>query len=119
VVPLQIIEPTGTSTRPVTANIGQQVVTAINSSVVQHFLGTADLSGEAAELLKVVEDFGGDDAQELVSAVHEMEDTDARPERKIVARQRLKSFLLALQGKLEDAAMSMPLKYLETKVGLS
>ena len=49
----------------------QQVVHAVQGTVIQGVEGTLDLGVEAKELMGLVERFGGDDAPTLRSAVRD------------------------------------------------
>jgi hypothetical protein len=106
-----------TSASSVTVNISQQFVSAVEGVVLQSIQGTAHLGVEAKELLKLVDLFGERDRVALQSAVHEIEDPDARETDRLGARQKLKRFLLQLGGKVEDAALTALTKYVETKLG--
>ena len=102
---------------PVTVNISQQIVNAVESTVVQNIQGTTNISPEAKELLGLVEQFGGQNTTVLESAVHELEDQDARLSDRLGAKQRLKGFLIQLGGKVEDAALTILQRYIESKMG--
>lgn len=101
----------------VTMNINQQFVNAVGSAVVQNIQGTTNISPEAKELLSLVERFGGQNTSVLASAVHELEDQDARVSDRLGAKQRLKGFLIQLGGKVEDAALTILQRYIESKIG--
>jgi len=60
--------------------------------------------------------FGGTGAAALESAVYEFEDPDARPADRLGAKQKLKAFILQLGGKVEDVALHLLERYLETKI---
>jgi hypothetical protein len=102
---------------PVTVNINQQVIRAAESTVVQNIRGTTNISSEAKELLSLVERFGGQNATALESAVHELEDQDARLSDRLGAKQRLRGFLIQLGGKIEDTALAILQRYIESKMG--
>ena len=102
--------------RSVTVNISQQLVNAIESTIVQNIRGTTNISPEAKELLSLVKRFGDQNTTALESAVHELEDQDARLSDRLGAKQRLKGFLIQLNGKVEDAALTILQVYLESKM---
>jgi hypothetical protein len=54
----------------------------------------------------------------LQSDALELEDPDARPADRLGAKQRLKGFLFKLSGRVEDTALGILQKYIESKVGL-
>ena len=118
--PMQLLTLTspGSSDIPVTVTINQQVVNAVESAVIQNVQGTANIGSEAKELLQLVGRFGGQNTATLESAVHELADENARRSDRLVARQRLKGFLLQLGGKVEDTALAILQNYIQTKVGL-
>jgi hypothetical protein len=117
---LQLLAPEGhlQPTPSLTLNINQQIVHAVESAVIQNTQGTVNIGPSAVDILRLIERFGGHDTAALESALHEVEDTDARTPDRVTARQRLKGFLLHLGGKVEDAALAALFKYLETKVGM-
>ena len=98
--------------------INQQIIQSVEGTVVQGVQGTLDLNQEAKELLHLVGQFGGPDAPTLESAVHELEDADARQADRLGAKQRLKGFLFKLGGKVEDTALVTLQRYVESKLGL-
>jgi hypothetical protein len=98
--------------------INQQIIQSVEGTVVQGVQGTLDLDPEAKELLDLVGRFGGADAAALESAVHELEDADARQAGRLRAKQRLKGFLFKLGGKVEDTALVALQRYVESKLGL-
>jgi hypothetical protein len=104
------------STTPVTLNVNQSVINAIQSTVVQSVYGNANLGSTAKELLDLARRFGGAESAALESAIYEFEDPDARPADRLGARQKLKTFLLQLGGKVEDVALHVLQAYLESKV---
>lgn len=112
------LPPTAPPPSSVTVNIGQQIINATESTVVQNFQGTIILGVQANGLLELIRRFGGEEALALQSLVYELEDPDTRPANRIKAKRRLKSFLLQIGGQVEDAALAALIKYLETKMGI-
>jgi hypothetical protein len=106
----------GGPTTPVTLNISQNIVNAVQSTVVQSIQGTSNLGASAKEMLDLVSRFGGVEKVALESAIYELEDSDARSADRLGARQKLKAFLFQLGGKVEDAALHVLQTYLETKM---
>jgi hypothetical protein len=102
----------------ITINMNSQLFDRFEGTVVQNIQGTVHLNPNAKELLSLIEMYGGSQSTELVSAVHEMEDTQARPEERLEARQRIKVFLTRLGGKLGESALSVLQAYVENKIGL-
>lgn len=104
--------------RPVSVTINQQIVQSVKGTVIQGVEGTVDLSTQSQQLTTLVHKYGGEERVALESAVHELEDPDARPADRLAAKQRLKGFLFKLGDKVEDAAIQALLRYLEAKSGV-
>lgn len=102
----------------INVNINQQVVTAAESTVIQYTQGTVHLGFEAKALLDLAERHGEQSAADLESAVHELEDVDARPAERLEAKQRLKGFLFKIAEHIGPAMLSTLQKYIEAKVGV-
>ena len=98
--------------------ITQNTIAAVYGSVIQGLQGTANFGIEAQQLMQVIQEYGGADARALQSDVLELEDPDARPPDRLAARQRLKGFLFRLGGRVEDTALAVLQKYVESKIGL-
>lgn len=109
--------PPSTPAMPLTLNINQQIINATQSTVLQNVQGTVNLGFAAKEFLQVIDRFAGVQAPALEAAVQEFNDPDARPEDRLYARQKLKTFLLQVGSKLEDTAFMVLQKYLESKIG--
>ena len=103
---------------PITMQINQQIINAVESTVIQNVQGTVHLGPEAKQLLALIERFGGREAGMLESAVHELEDVDTRPADRSTAKRQLKKFLGQLAGSVHDVALDLLEKYLESKLGL-
>lgn len=99
-------------------NINQQFINAAESTIIQNVRGTVHLGPHAKELLELINRLGGQDAPVLEAAVHELEDTDARPIDRMAAKRRLKKFLNQIAGMIHDAGLDLIEKYLESKIGL-
>ncbi|MEV0570213.1 hypothetical protein [Dactylosporangium sp. NPDC050588] len=106
------------STGTLNINLNQQTIDTVNGVAAQHLQGTVHLGPEPLELIRLIQQFGGDRAAELTSAVHEVEDEDARTEDRISARQKLKAFLYGLGGQATNIGSGLLAKYLELKLGL-
>jgi hypothetical protein len=93
--------------------INQQIINSVQGNVLQGLQGTVHIGPLAQELLELVTQFGGPDASALESAIHELEDDDARHADRLRAKQRLKGFLIKVGGKLEDTALRALQTYIE------
>jgi transcriptional regulator with XRE-family HTH domain len=102
----------------VTMNINQQVISAVESTIIQNIEGTLHLGPQAKELLELIDRFGGSEQAELQSAVHELEDAAAPSAARSAAKRRLKKFLLHLADTVKDVGVDLLEKYLESKAGL-
>ncbi|MEU2601543.1 hypothetical protein ABZ678_30935 [Streptomyces hirsutus] len=107
---------TATSPTPVVINLNPQYVHAVESTVLQNIQGTVNLGPEPKQLLELIQQHGADETGELESAVHELEDPDARPADRLTARQRLKAFLGRVGAAVEGTAITALQKYLESKL---
>ena len=99
-------------------NINQQFIQAAEGAIVHNVQGTAHFGAEAKQLLALVRQYAGRDAGELESAVHELEDVDARQANRLNAKQRIKAFLFRIAKNIEGPAMDVLQKYVEAKMGL-
>ncbi|MEE1837524.1 hypothetical protein [Streptomyces sp. SP17KL33] len=102
----------------VTVNLNPQFIHAVESTVLQNIQGTVNLGPEPKQLIELIRQYGGNDADELESAVHELEDEDARPVDRLTARQRLKAFLGRMGTAAEGVAVGVLQKYLESKLSV-
>lgn len=103
----------------ITINVNGQLIGAVQGNAIHDFQGTLNLGSEAKELLELIREHGGARAGELSSAVHELEDEDARPVDRLTARQKLRAFLYSAGGHGANIAGGLLQKYLETRLGLS
>lgn len=98
--------------------INQQIIRHVQGSVVQNIEGTINLKPEALELLELISAHAGDRSSELATAVHELEDDDARRTDRLAARQALKGFLYKVGSKLGDASIKVLQAYVEHRLGV-
>jgi hypothetical protein len=105
------------SRNSIQVKISQQFIGSVEGTVIQEVLGTVNLGVEAKELLGLIQEYGKDQATQLESSVHELEDSDARLVDRIAARQRLKGFLMKLGGKVEETALAALQQYVQNKIG--
>lgn len=102
----------------ITVNINQQIISAMESTIIQNVQGEVNLGPQAKEILALIGQFGGGDTVGLRSDVYELEDPDAPPANRSAARSRLKKFLGQLAGAVHDVGLSLLENYLEKKLGL-
>jgi hypothetical protein len=115
---LALASPGQSSIAPAQITINQQYINKVQGTVISSIQGVANLNPEARDLLELVERFGGQDKVELRSAVLELEDEGARKDEKLLAKHRLRGFLIQLGGKVEDTALTLLQSYLQHKFGL-
>lgn len=111
-------ETTSPVTLNISQNISQQFVNTVENKVVQSVRGTVHFGPDARELLALIDRFGGQEAPLLEAAVHELEDTEARPVGRLAAKKRLKKFLGQIAGMVHDVGIDLLEKYLESKAGI-
>jgi hypothetical protein len=102
----------------VTVNVNPQIIGSVQGIVAQHFNGTAKFGAEAQEILRLIDQYGNNQREELTSALHELEDEDARPQERITARQRLKAFLYYVGNQAGQVGTGLLQKYLEMRFGM-
>lgn len=103
---------------PLALNINHQYINAIESTIIQNVQGIVHLGPEAKEFLALIDRFGGEEVPLLKTAVHELEDPDARPTDRSAAKRRLRNFLSQVTGIVHDVSLDLLEKYLESKIGI-
>jgi serine/threonine protein kinase/transcriptional regulator with XRE-family HTH domain len=98
--------------------VHQKIFSAMEQTIIEHVQGTVNLGAQAKEILALIDRFAGYAAPALTTAVHELEDPDAPPASRKAAKIKLKEFLAQLGGKIEDIALSVLEKYIESKIGM-
>lgn len=99
-------------------HIDQLIVNTVEYSVFRNVRGTVNLSPQAVELLRLIDRHGGEGASALQTAVHELEDPDARPADRRKAKKRLVKFLSQVGKVTQDVAIEILEKYLEKRLGM-
>jgi hypothetical protein len=87
--------------------------------VVQSVQGSVHLNPEPKQLLELIQQLGGASTAELSSAVHELEDEDARVPDRLTARQKLRAFLVGVTAQVPPMVLQTLQKYLEQRIGIS
>ncbi|KWX19663.1 hypothetical protein AFM11_34570 [Mycolicibacterium wolinskyi] len=98
--------------------MNQQFISSVQGSVIQNLHGTAHFGPEAREILSIIHELGGAQAASLESSLHELEDPDARKPDRLVARQKIRSFLSSVGNQLTNASITTLQRYLEQRIGL-
>lgn len=99
-------------------NINQQIINALESTIVQNVQGTVNIGPEAKELLALIQRSRDKDSPLLEAAVYQLEDKDAPPADRSSAKRRLKQFLTKVSESIQDVSLGLLEKYLEDKMGL-
>jgi sorbitol-specific phosphotransferase system component IIBC len=110
--------PNSNSKNSLTININPQLVETVNGVVAQEIRGDQYISSEAQQLLALIHEHAGDNARDLASAVHELEDKSAPKPGRLNAKQKLKKFLIDAGGKVGDVALGVLQSYIEKQLGL-
>lgn len=106
------------SVYPANVTISQQVINAMEYTVVQNVQGNLHMGAKAHELFDLIDRFGGQDALLLKSAVYEVEDKNAPATSRKKAKEKIMAFLGQLGGKVEEVAIGVLEKYIESRLGL-
>jgi ATPase family associated with various cellular activities (AAA) len=103
---------------PVNVTVNQNIISAMETTVVQNVQGDVYLGNNVRDVLAMIGRLGGQETMALRSAVHTLEDPEIPAPRKSAAKAKLKSFLSYLGTKAQDSAFAILEKYLESKLGL-
>ncbi|WP_332812402.1 hypothetical protein [Sphingomonas sp.] len=117
VSPLTLLAAPTVQAGSITVNLQPQIISHVTGIVAQEVSGTQNFGPEPAQLLELIRIHAGSKAPELTSSVYELEDTDAKAETRITARQKLKSFLFKLGDKASGVALGVLQSYIEKKIG--
>jgi hypothetical protein len=106
----------------VTINLNPQIVGTVNGVVAQEINGNQNLGVYGEELLELVQKYGEARANDLATAVYEIEDESVPKPERLKASQKLKKFLtnVARTGKDLGGKIAVDLlqKYIEKQLGL-
>jgi hypothetical protein len=102
----------------VSVNINPQIISAVESTIIQNVQGTVNVSPQAKEALALIHRFGGQETASLESALYELEDEDAPRMARSAAKTRLKQFMGRLTDATQQVGVGLLQKYLESKIGL-
>jgi hypothetical protein len=99
-----------------TVNYGTITVGAIHNTIIQEVSGDVVLTTEDEKLLTLFKTHASDDVNILTSALYELKDSSAPVGNRTTARQRIRTFLLNLAGKVEETALGLLKAYIERKI---
>lgn len=116
--PLSLVGGAAATAGTVNHIYSQQLIGSVVGPVIQNLSGTANFGPEPKELLELIAKYGGVEAVELQTAVHELEDDGARGDDRVVARSRLKRFLGELGQRGLGLSLDLVQKYVEHKIGI-
>lgn len=101
-----------------TVNLNPQIIEQVNGVVAQQIIGDQNFGTDVNQILELISKYGGYEKDELLSAVYELEDENAKSEGRLVARQKLKAFLFKVMGKVSDAGIAVGIAYLNSQLGI-
>lgn len=104
--------------RNITINVNPQIIDTVNGVIAREIRGDQHIGTEAQQLLELIHKYGENESRELVSSVHELEDTNAPKAGRLNAKQKLKKFLIDVGKKGGDVAMGVFQSYIEKQLGL-
>lgn len=99
-------------------NVNPQIIDTVNGVIAQQIIGDQHLGPDAKQLLEIIDQYAGQRKTELTSALHELTDTGAKDEDRLVAKHKLKGFLLSVGGKIGDVATGVLQASIESQLGL-
>lgn len=102
----------------ITLNINPQIIATVNGIVAQEINGNQNFGMDGQELFELVQKYGGTKANELSTAVSEIEDKNVPKPDRLKAGQKLKMFLIEVARKGGDVATGVLQKYIENQLGL-
>jgi hypothetical protein len=114
-VPLHLNAASGSS---ITVNLKPQFIQAVNSVIAQEIEGDIHLTETDRKLLELIRQNAPDREQELSSAVRELADASAPKPGRLIAKQKLKAFLIQAGSKAGEIGIGLLQKYLEGQMGL-
>jgi hypothetical protein len=112
-------QPTHFTPNPsITINLNPKFYSAMEQFVADNVNGDLNIGPDARQILALIKDIAGPAAQPLSTAIHELEDPDTPLADRKAAISKLKKFLADLGSKVEDTALTLLEKYLESKMGI-
>lgn len=102
----------------ITVNVNPQIVGTVNGVIAQEINGNQNLGVQGQEILELVQKYGDPRANELITAIYEVEDRSVPKPDRLKAGQKLKKFLIEVARKGGDVATSVLQKYIENQIGL-
>lgn len=96
-----------------------QVISTVHGVVTQEVQGSVNFGPDARQIFDLIERFGDQQRADLISSLHELEDSDAHKASRLSAAGKLKAFLATVARKAEGIGTPLLTKYLEQKAGLS
>jgi hypothetical protein len=94
-------------------NIRPQIIQKVEGIVAQEINGNITYSPEEKQIRNLIEEYGGEDQPLLETGLSELKDTSAPKPGRVVAKQRLKKFMLGLGDKATTLGIGVLQKYIE------
>jgi hypothetical protein len=106
------------SASSITMNFQPQFISHVQGIVAQEITGNQHFGPEPMQLLEIIRQNGSCKSVELISAVHELEDTGSTPEKRASAGRRLQAFLGKVGEGLLGVSFGVLQSYIESKIGI-
>ena len=106
------------SNQNLTINVNPQIIGTINGVVAQQINGDQHLGTDAKKLLEIIDQYAERQKAELTSALYELTDKGVKESDRVLAKSKLKGFLLSIGSKIGDVAAGVLQTYIERQIGL-
>ncbi len=101
------------SAKQININIQPQIIEKVEGIVAQEINGNIYYSPEEKKILNLIEEHGGKDKTLLETDLNEIKDSSAPKPGRVVAKQRLKKFMIGLGDKATTLGIGVLQKYIE------
>lgn len=98
--------------------INQQIFHHVEGVVAQRINGNIHRGQSPTELIDLITRLGGHQANELITAAHELADSGAPTSTRLGAKQKLKAFILKATDSASAATIGIMQKWVEQQMGL-
>lgn len=98
--------------------INQQIFHHVEGVVAQRINGNFHRGQSPTELIDLITRLGGHQANELITAAHELADSGAPTSTRLGAKQKLKAFILKATDSASAATIGIMQKWVEQQMGL-
>lgn len=98
--------------------INTQIINRVEGVVAQHLTGDVAYGPPVDDLLRIIQDFGGEDRLALQDAARQLADAQAPNTARVLARQRLKAFLARNAARVEASAYQLVWTWVQRQLGM-